>query len=509
MTQLRTTRYQTPVLTQSYPRGVEAVFEFNGLILNDRRRPDCYRITEITGLDDPDIRDTREENPDREGETIFQSLYSGRTVTLKGRIEAGSVDELRWMEYKLQDAFDDLNTEYPLHIRYLDYREPWDDQEALTDFSYVTGNGYTNNGVLNLSNTTSKIIYLNLQRYTYTDGMVVQRYKTGNTISTGGAVNCPINLHKRLDNLNYLYARLEIDSTPAIKLFKVDAGSTVDLSGTLTGSVSHVANHSYWLRSHVKGNVFTVEFWTVDPLSPDNVDEEPTASRTITLTGGDAMKFGSGAQGRQGVGALNIQNIADWTVEEIEIMAIEPGDLVVYCKKSTKIDIPEAQNNLQPTRDFMLTLRASDPQLKSRVQSFHALTPTTNGLSFPGSGGLTFPGDSSGLVFAGFLGSITNAGRRTAFPKVRFVGPMADPALIHLASQKLTVLTATIATGSWIEVDLSKRVVFDQTGTNQYGKLSGDYEWWGLDSGTNDFSFASDGAFATNAKVELRWRHAF
>jgi hypothetical protein len=92
----------------SVPVGVEAIIEYNGLFFNDLSTVDRYRIIEIDGLSDADIRDSRDVNAGDHGETAFESLYGGRTVTLSGRIEAYTLEKMRDMQQALHTAFNDL-----------------------------------------------------------------------------------------------------------------------------------------------------------------------------------------------------------------------------------------------------------------------------------------------------------------------------------------------------------------------------------------------------------------
>lgn len=98
------------------PTGLEALLEYNGLFLNNTSIADKFRINEISGFDDADIRDVREVNPGHHGETAYEALYGGRTITLTGRIEAYSLEKLRDMQHALRSAFADL-TEKPLTVR--------------------------------------------------------------------------------------------------------------------------------------------------------------------------------------------------------------------------------------------------------------------------------------------------------------------------------------------------------------------------------------------------------
>jgi len=99
----------------SVPRGLEAVFSFNGLIMNDKSVYDKYRVMNIDGLADPDIRDVREEKFSDDGEDAYDSYYGGRTIVMKVRVEAYQLDKLRDMEEALRTAFADM-TERPLYF---------------------------------------------------------------------------------------------------------------------------------------------------------------------------------------------------------------------------------------------------------------------------------------------------------------------------------------------------------------------------------------------------------
>lgn len=94
---------------EAVPAGIDALIEFNGLILNNRKVVDHYRITEIDGLQDADIRDARENNPSYHGESVYSALYGGRTLTLTGYIIALNLKKLRDMQQALRSAFADLN----------------------------------------------------------------------------------------------------------------------------------------------------------------------------------------------------------------------------------------------------------------------------------------------------------------------------------------------------------------------------------------------------------------
>lgn len=101
----------------SVPAGLEAVLEYNGLLLNVQKNVDRYRITSIDGLFDADVRDSRDVNTADDGESPYNSYYGGRTIVIAGSIETHSVAKLRDMQQALRSAFANIHDEYPLHFR--------------------------------------------------------------------------------------------------------------------------------------------------------------------------------------------------------------------------------------------------------------------------------------------------------------------------------------------------------------------------------------------------------
>lgn len=98
------------------PGGIESIFEYNGGQLNVRQWLDTFLVTQIDGLADADIRDSREVNPGRHGETYYNAYYGGRTIVLSGRIRAHTITKLRDMQRGLREIFADISTELPLTI---------------------------------------------------------------------------------------------------------------------------------------------------------------------------------------------------------------------------------------------------------------------------------------------------------------------------------------------------------------------------------------------------------
>jgi len=97
--------------------GIEAVIEYNGLFMNVREWIDTFIVESIMGLDDVDVRDSREPNPGQHGETPGDSWYGGRTIVLQGWIETRTLWKMRDMQTALRMAFGDISQERPLILR--------------------------------------------------------------------------------------------------------------------------------------------------------------------------------------------------------------------------------------------------------------------------------------------------------------------------------------------------------------------------------------------------------
>lgn len=105
-----------PAAKAAWPAGLESTLTYRGLVLNDLSQPDRYKIKSIQGLFDPEVRDSRENNPSRHGETAYESFYGGKQIVIQGTIIAGNLSKLRNMISDLQAAFSDISSEYPLYF---------------------------------------------------------------------------------------------------------------------------------------------------------------------------------------------------------------------------------------------------------------------------------------------------------------------------------------------------------------------------------------------------------
>lgn len=255
----------------SAPAGLETLIEYGGLMMNDNSVMDKFRIMEIAGTDDAEIRSSYIPNPGEHGEVVLESFYGGRTVVITGRIEAGNLGKLRDMQQALRTAFVHVWHEHPLIFH------------------------------------------------------------------TGQAEN----------------------------------------------------------------TVF------------------------------------------------------------------------IDCKKSAPIAMREAHRDFRPWRDFQVTLRASNPRVLSYMEELNQATLDTP--------------DPDGSVFMGVL----NRGNFGAQPRIRLGGTLTDPVVSNDTNGQSISLTGTIADGDYVEIDVARKTIVDQTGANQFSLLSVGSDWMELEPGYNDISIVA------------------
>src|SRR4051812_44185737 len=90
------------------------VFDMRGLIVNNRDDIDRYWLNKIDGLYDAEVRDNRDINADRDGETFYGGLYSGKPLVVDGNIWARRYEKWLDMRSALSEALDDITDEFPL-----------------------------------------------------------------------------------------------------------------------------------------------------------------------------------------------------------------------------------------------------------------------------------------------------------------------------------------------------------------------------------------------------------
>jgi hypothetical protein len=155
-------------------------------------------------------------------------------------------------------------------------------------YTFDTGSGTISvaGGVLDPSDTTEKRFHRN-DSAAWSDVLVTLKGTTGAAIAGSWGVTA-----RRIDSANMLQAD---QSGATIRILKRDGGSLSTLTSAAITAAS--TGTAYWIRFRVEGNVLTAEWWTTDPAAGGSAAN----TATHTLTGADAVKFGTGIAGNVGV----------------------------------------------------------------------------------------------------------------------------------------------------------------------------------------------------------------
>ena len=475
----------------AWPVGVEAVLDYNSgaVVMNDLRRADRIIVTSIGGLSGPDLQAGAEKNPDRDGEQMLEATYGGRTITLRGYVEAGNRDKLRSLYSYLLDGFDDVSAEAPLWFRWLDWREPFTDSLALIDYAYDAGTGTVQvaadgSGLQPTTTANKEIRILPLapdgtspSRLTYGDGETIVKFRVA-TSFTGLKVGAMLRRTSSTQKLRCYYDK----ATNLLILEKVVAGTPSTLASVAVSTLTTATD--YWISVRAEGLVLTSTIWSTYP--PDTGTTGSIATVSYTLAGGETSQFPASTSGL-GWGLYWTPNSTLDKVGLLDVGAINPGDGVIWCRKSVQIEGEEAQTDFGWRRDFLLTLRSSDARMVSRKAARVTITP---------------PGSPTLQTY--YSTSLTNYGRSPAEMLVRFNGTYFNPRIYLPASGKLLGLQANVGNndgvhvntdpyGGYFELDTNDRtVVYDSVPSAVYEALSSDSTWPQLARGSNELRITAD-----------------
>lgn len=484
----------------AWPRGVECLIDFDGYLLNDRRVMDRIFIESIGGLTGPDLAAEAEKNPDRDGETPYDVTYGGRTLTLRGYVDAGTHDTMRALFSYVLDAFDggsNPSRERRLWFRYLDWREHWVDTNAMIDYVYDAGSdtlgiAIDGSGLQPTSTAVKELIH----RPPSSTGAIIQRFTHGDGEALVGfhVVSATTNLvigaiMRRSSALTKLVARYQ-RSDDTLVISKVVSGVETTLASA--ASPAPTVGDAHYLRSRVEGSTVSCSLWS---YSPPDVGGVPLAEVSHVLSGGDLTTFPASTTGMEW-GLRWRPNSTSDRLELFDVAALNKGDAVAWCRKAAQVEGDEVQENDRFKRSFAVALRASDARFVSRKPTTIMTTPTGFALTFPDDGsGLTFPPDGSGLVFGGYLDDVvTNLGRSPASPIIRLHGPMSNPVLLNPDDEhgRTISVDGSIEPGDYYEFDTARHTVVNSSGASVYRNIGDGTSWMVLTPGANNIILGAD-----------------
>lgn len=159
-------------------------------------------------------------------------------------------------------------------------------------------------------------------------------------------------------------------------------------------------------------------------------------------------------------------------------------DHIIYCKKISSISGIEQQQNFRPSRDFQVTLRASNPRFLSFYQRF--------------IDEFTF-----GSLATTPLATATNIGNYTAQPIFRFYGPSTAVTMINDATGE-SFSIGPIAFANYLDFDTANRTMKDASGVNSWNLLVDDSDYMSFVPGDNQLFYSGD-----VSRIQIWWRDSW
>jgi hypothetical protein len=474
--------------------GLESLYKISSptwgdLIMNDLTTPNAHRITAIDGLfSDAEIRDQREVNPSDHGELRMnnRALYGGNTIVIRGRTEAQDMVTLRTMQRQMKRAVNELmGAEKPLYI----YSDPrWRAQNLLTNPNFqnslvstnwttsFTAGGVTNVNAVsaagwrtqwtNAADATSRTLYW-LTNTGAAGFPVVGGYQYSAQVRVTIA-DAPITANSGWRLALYWYkadgSAASTSNATSSTIVAQNTTGTFDLSFTANAP----ADAAYGSLRIVVGSITTAS---------DVVDM--TILRAIVQPGAAVTSYFDG----ESVGY-------SWDGARYLSRSTSMRSAFINVAKNQPLVMDERQDNYDLEREFMLTLRSTNPRFLGQWQE--SLTLANTGVTVTN-------------------GTIRNGGDLPSQLSVRFNGVMGvNPKLENLTSAKtLQTLQSALGTGQYTDFtwDGVRKRITDQTGVARPSRFDPTLaSWLEVLPGDNSMRLTTPTNGGVGASVVMSWR---
>ncbi|SET02509.1 Phage tail protein [Salinibacillus kushneri] len=166
---------------------------------------------------------------------------------------------------------------------------------------------------------------------------------------------------------------------------------------------------------------------------------------------------------------------------------------------------PERSTN--PVQQFMITWKCPDPYWKDPQEVSRALSAYQGKFSFP----FNFPIE---LGVSGDSTTLTNDGDTDAPITIDIQGPVTNPEVRNLTTNKFIKLNRTLSSDEVLHIDTNaqnKRVEIYRNGSvieKAWGYLDDDSDFWSLLPGDNEVEYIADSGVA-NAIVAVGWQSRY
>lgn len=165
---------------------------------------------------------------------------------------------------------------------------------------------------------------------------------------------------------------------------------------------------------------------------------------------------------------------------------------------------PKARDGGEKRFDYEINVRADDPLR-------YAVDPTTGATTLPpdSQGGVTFP-----LTFPWTFGTpgvntdtamyLTNAGNTDVLPVLTINGPVVNPSVQNVTTNRITALGISLVASESLVLDFTAKTVLLNGTANRRRSLLPTSTWWPLVPGINEIRFRA--AAYTTATASITYR---
>ena len=505
--------------------GVQAFIEYNGIVLNDRYQEDKIRITKITGLDDADVRDSREPAPGTHGEFPYDAFYGGRNLVLTGNIEAGSLQVLESLKRDLKAAFAPL-VEAPLKFKWFDIYDNFDDPKTI--FPYGVEPNYNSSGnyeALIGLNHHFKVEngYLSWAKIGKNYLLRVSEQRLFGDVQSTIAIT-PGSTDNESD-FGFIFGVLDKENFARCFYQQNNGEPIISVQAVIDGTANTLEQFKlpedlwpksgipFYLRGKKEGNILTTEFWNREPVEFNL----PSASVSENMEGKYADVFGNEILSLVGFGGE--QKDISWNFDRYKIESLYPGDVIFNARKLNSLSIGDEQTSQNKyKRSFQITMRASDFRAVGATQLRRTIEPTLFtgevnplGRSYP----RTYPLKYQTLIGEGFIQQtnllgINNKGSVFIEPIFVVYGPFAYLRIKNLTNNQEIIWSGVIGLGDYLIIDCSrKKTIRNSTGENKMEFFnSNSSAWIVLEPSQNDL-FVSASNVEEGTLLACYWRPAY
>lgn len=161
-------------------------------------------------------------------------------------------------------------------------------------------------------------------------------------------------------------------------------------------------------------------------------------------------------------------------------------------------------------RVFSFALLAKDPNLYSQSLQSASGTESFEGTNFTIVQGSTFKIPFQLYQNTPLTATVTNAGNHDAPPVITITGPTTSPKITNVTTGKLIVLTGlTLTAGQSVVIDVNKRTIKRNDGTDLSGYFGSGSSWWVLGPGSNSITFVDATQSQIQATAQIQWRDTY